>query len=142
MFMFANPSEQEIKQLLESAKRIAVVGLSNNPDRDSYGVAHALQKAGYEIIPVNPTIDEVLGVKAVASLSDIDGPVDIVDVFRRPDQVMPIAKEAVDIKARAIWFQLGVVNEEAAEYAKNNGLIVVMNRCIKVDHARLIGNRN
>ena len=137
--MFQNPSEQEIKRLLESSKRIAVVGLSNKPERDSYEVASVLQKAGYEIIPVNPVIDEVLGVKAVASLSDIEEPVDIVDVFRRPEQVMPIAEEAVKIGAKAIWFQLGVTNEQAAEYAQNNGITVIMDRCIKVEHRRLLG---
>lgn len=130
-------TDAEIKKLIEETKRIAIVGLSNKPERDSYKVAEYLQKIGMEIIPVNPVIDEVLGVKAVASLMDIEGPVDMVDVFRAPDQVMPIAKEAVEIGAKSLWLQLSVVNEEAAQYASDNGLKVVMDHCIKIDHKRL-----
>lgn len=129
--------DDEIKRLIEESKRIAIVGLSKKPERDSYIVAEYLMKQGKEIIPVNPTIDEVLGVKAVSSLKEIEGPVDLVDVFRRADQVMPIAEEAVEIGAKAIWFQLGVVNEEAANYASDKGLNVVMDRCIKIEHHRL-----
>ena len=130
-------NDQEMKKLIEDSQRIAIVGLSNKPERDSYIVAKYLQKHGKEIIPVNPTIDEVLGIKAVASLKDIEGEVDMVDVFRRPDQVMPVVKEAVEIGAKSVWLQLGAVNEEATEYASDNGLKVVMDRCVKIEHHRL-----
>ena len=130
-------TDQQLKELLEGTKRIAIVGLSNKPDRDSYRVAEYLLNHGYEIVPVNPTIDEVLGQKSVASLEAIEGPVDIVDVFRRADQVLPVAEEAVKIGAKAIWFQLEVVNEEAAEFASEKGLQVVMDKCIKIEHKRL-----
>ncbi len=130
-------TDEKIRDLIESSKRIAIVGLSNKPERDSYKVAEYLLKNGFEIIPVNPTVDEVLGVKAVATLKDIEGRVDMVDVFRRPDQVMPITEETIKIGAKSIWFQLGVVNEEAANYASENGLEVVMDRCIKIEHNRL-----
>jgi len=131
-------SNEEIKKLIEETKRIAIVGLSNNPDRDSYRVAEFLLMHGKEIVPVNPMVDQVLGVKAVGSLKEIEGEVDMVDVFRRSDQVMPIAEEAVEIGAKSIWFQLGVVNEEASKYAEDNGLQVVMDKCIKIEHYRLI----
>lgn len=129
--------DEEIKDLIEKSQRIAIVGLSNKSERDSYKVAEYLQKHGKEIIPVNPTIDEVLGVKAVGSLKDIEGTVDMVDVFRRADQVMPIAEEAANIGAKSIWFQLGVVNEEAAKFASDKGLDVVMDKCVKIEHHRL-----
>lgn len=130
-----NPDRSEIKQILADNKRIAVVGLSDNPERTSYMVAQAMQNAGYEIIPVNPVIDEALGVKAVSSLMDIEGPVDIVNVFRRSEFLPEIAKEAVDIKAKVFWAQLGVENEEAYHYLKEQDVTVVMDRCIKVEHA-------
>jgi len=130
-------TDQQLKELLEGTKRIAIVGLSNKPDRDSYRVAEYLLNHGYEIVPVNPTIDEVLGQKSVASLEAIEGLVDIVDVFRRADQVLPVAEEAVKIGAKAIWFQLEVVNEEAAQFASEKGLQVVMDKCIKIEHKRL-----
>lgn len=129
--------DADIKQLIEETKRIAIVGLSNKPERDSYKVAAYLQRIGKEIIPVNPTVDEVLGVKAVKSLLDIEESVDMVDVFRSPDQVMPIAEEAVKIGAKSLWLQLSVINEEAAKFASDNGLMVVMDHCIKIDHNRL-----
>lgn len=130
-----NPSRNEIGVILKKAKRIAVVGLSNNPERTSYQVSEAMQKAGYDIIPVNPTIDEALGVKAVASLKDIDGHVDIVNVFRRSEQLFDAAKEFEEIDADVFWAQLGLENEEAYEFLKNKGYTVIMNRCIKVEHA-------
>jgi uncharacterized protein len=130
-----NPSRNEIGAILKKAKRIAVVGLSNNPERTSYLVSEAMQKAGYDIIPVNPTIDEALGVKAVASLKDIDGHLDIVNVFRRSEQLFDVAKEFDEIDADVFWAQLGLENEEAYEFLKNKGYTVIMNRCIKVEHA-------
>lgn len=131
-------TDEQVKELMQESKRVAIVGLSNKPDRDSYRVAEYLINHGYEVIPVNPTIDEVLGKKAVATLQEIEGQVDIVDVFRRADQVMPVAEEAVAIGAKALWLQLEVVNEEAANYASEKGLKVVMDRCIKIEHKRLM----
>jgi uncharacterized protein len=130
-----NPSREEIAEILQKAKRIAVVGLSNNPERTSYMVAKAMKDAGYEIIPVNPTIDEWEGIKAVKTLKDIDGHVDIVNVFRRPEHLPEIVREFVQIDADVFWAQLGVVNEEAYEFLKEKGYTVVMDRCIKVEHA-------
>ncbi len=131
------PSDERMRQVLEDAKRIAVVGLSNKPERASYQVAAYLQSKGYEIIPVNPTIDEVLGQKAVPSLKDIEGEVDIVDVFRRSEEVPAVVDDAIAIGAKALWLQLGVIHEEAAQKAEDHGMDVIMDRCIKVEHARL-----
>lgn len=134
-----NPTDQERAKLLREAKNIAVVGLSSNPERTSYMIAEALQQAGYKIYPVNPMLTEpVLGEKPYASLLEIEDPIDIVDVFRRSETVYPIAEDAVKIKAKTLWMQLGVENEDAAKLARKNGLTVVMNRCIKVDHALLL----
>src|SRR3954463_15266910 len=130
-----NPSRKEIGTILKNAKRIAVVGLSDNPERTSYQVSAAMQKAGYEIIPVNPTIDEVLGVKAVASLKDIEGHVDIVNVFRRSEQLFDVAKEFDEMDADVYWAQLGLANEEAYQFLKQKGYTVVMDRCIKIEYA-------
>lgn len=130
-----NPSREEIGTILKKAKRIAVVGLSNNPERTSYQVSKAMQDAGYEIIPVNPVIDESLGVKAVASLKDIEGHVDIVDVFRRSEQLLDVAKEFLEIDADVFWAQLGLENEEAYNLLNEKGYTVIMDRCIKVEHA-------
>lgn len=135
MMTIENPSRNEIGIILKKAKRIAVVGLSNNPERTSYQVSEAMQKAGYEIIPVNPTIESALGVKAVASLKDIEGHVDIVNVFRRSEQLFDVAKEFDEIDSDIYWAQLGLENEEAYEFLKNKGYTVIMNRCIKVEHA-------
>ena len=131
----SNPSRQEIGEILKKAKRIAVVGLSNNPERTSYMVTKAMQESGYEIIPVNPTVTEVLGVKAVKTLKDIEGHVDIVNVFRRSEFLPEIAKEFAEIDADIFWAQLGVENEEAYHYLNEKGYTVIMNRCIKVEHA-------
>ncbi|EFV75800.1 MULTISPECIES: CoA-binding protein [Cytobacillus] len=130
-----NPSRDQIGVLLKKAKRIAVVGLSGNPERTSYMVSEAMQKAGYEIIPVNPAVDEVLGVKAVASLKEIEGHVDIVNVFRRSEFLPEIAREFAEIDADIFWAQLGVANQEAYDFLKEKGCTVIMDRCIKVEHA-------
>lgn len=130
-----NPSREEIKDILKSNKRIAVVGLSNKPERTSYGVTKAIIDAGYEIIPVNPNIDEVFGQKSFDSLEDIEGHVDIVNVFRRSQFLPGLARQAVAIGADVFWAQLGVFNEEAYDYLKQHGVKVVMDRCIKVEHA-------
>ncbi|UOE92158.1 CoA-binding protein [Alkalihalobacillus sp. LMS39] len=133
--MIENPSREEIKDILKKAKRIAVVGLSANPDRTSYMVSEAMQNAGYEIIPVNPSVEEVLGVKSVKSLQEIDGHVDIVNVFRRSEHLLEVAKDTVAIKADVYWAQLGLENEEAYAYLQEHGIKTIMDRCIKVEHA-------
>lgn len=130
-----NPTRSEMGAMLKKAKRIAVIGLSDKPDRTSYMVSEAMQKNGYEIIPVNPSVEEVLGVKAVSSLKEIDGHIDIVNVFRRSEFLPEIAREFAEIDADIFWAQLGVVNEEAYEYLKDKGYTVIMDRCIKVEHA-------
>lgn len=130
-----NPSRSEIGAILKKAKKIAVVGLSDNPERTSYRVAQALQSAGYEIIPVNPIIEEVLGVKAIKSLKDLEGHVDIVNVFRRSEHLPEIAREFAEIDADVFWAQLGLENEDAYTFLKEKGYTVIMDRCIKVEHA-------
>ncbi|MBE3587674.1 MAG: CoA-binding protein [Thermoanaerobacteraceae bacterium] len=138
--MFVNPADQVLKDLLSNSRRIAVVGLSNKPERDSYRVAAYLKEQGYEIIPVNPTIQEVLGEKAYPDLSSIPHPVDIVDVFRRPSEVPEIIEAARQLNPQpVIWLQLGVIHQEAAEQARSRGLTVVMDRCLMVEHRRLLG---
>lgn len=130
-----NPSKAEIKEILQRSKRIAVVGLPDRPDRTSHMVSKAMQDAGYEIIPVNPTIDEALGVKAVSSLKEIDGPIDIVNVFRRSEQLPGVAEEFLETDAPVFWAQQGLVNEEAYQMLKEKGRTVIMDLCIKVAHA-------
>lgn len=130
-----NPSREEIGVILKKAKRIAIVGLSDNPDRTSYMVAQAIQNAGYEIIPVNPSVEKVLGVPAVKSLTEIEGHVDIVNVFRRSEYLPEIAQEFSQIDADVFWAQLGLENEEAYKFLTEKGYTVIMNRCIKVEHA-------
>ncbi|MGH8283936.1 MAG: CoA-binding protein [Gammaproteobacteria bacterium] len=136
---FQDPSARDIKALLERVRRIAVVGLSPNPARPSHGVARALQGFGYKIIPVRPAVEEVLGEKAYPDLKHLPGPVDLVDVFRAPQHVDAIVEDCITIKAPAIWLQEGVVNEAAAERARQAGLFVVMDRCIYKDYRALIG---
>ena len=129
-----------MRELLRRARTIAVVGLSADPTRASFRVAAYLQRQGYRIIPVNPVLTEpVLGETPYARLSDVPVPIDIVDVFRRPDQVPPIADEAVAVRAGALWLQLGIRNDAAAAIARAAGLTVVMDRCLMVDHQALLG---
>lgn len=130
-----NPSRNEIGLILKKAKRIAVVGLSDNPERTSYMVSKAMQDAGYEIIPVNPAVTEVLGIKAVPTLKEIEGHVDIVNVFRRSEFLLDVAKEFTEIDADIFWAQLGLENQEAYDYLTEKGYTVIMDRCIKVEHA-------
>lgn len=127
-------NEKETIQKILKMKIIAVVGLSPKEIRPSYGVARYLQNVGYKIIPVNPGHPEILGEKSYPSLRDIPVEVDIVDVFRRPEHVMPITEAAIDIGAKAIWFQDGVINAGAAQKAEEAGLLVVMNDCILRQH--------
>lgn len=130
-----NPSNEVIRNILDEAKTIAVVGLSDNPERTSYQVSEAMQKAGYKIIPVNPKVDEVLGEKAYARLSDIEEKIDIINVFRRSEFLPEIAKEALKTDCKVFWAQQGVVNEKAYHLLKENGFTVIMDLCIKVAHA-------
>jgi len=130
-------NQVDYKELLDTCKTIAVVGLSSNSLRPSYGVSAYLQRVGYRIIPVNPVEKEILGEKCYASLKDIPEPVDIVDVFRNPDAVGPIADDAIAIGAKCLWLQEGVINTEAAEKAANSGLKVVMDHCILKIHRSL-----
>jgi predicted CoA-binding protein len=138
--MHANPNIREIRDLLHRARTVAVVGLSDRPYRTSHAIAGALQGFGFEIFPVNPNLrSPVLGEEPYESVAEIPTPVDIVDVFRRSEKVMPVAEDAVAAGAKVLWMQSGVINEEAAAYATEHGLTVVMDRCIKVDYATLVG---
>ena len=132
-------TDQEMTDLFRSAKTVAVVGLSNNPARASLGVSRFLQRHGYRIIPVNPQETEVLGEKAYPSIKDIPGPVDIVDIFRRPARVPEVIDDVLQKEGiRCIWMQEGVINPEAAKKAEAAGLPVVMDRCILKEMARLL----
>jgi predicted CoA-binding protein len=138
--MHRNPGTEELRDLLERSRTVAVVGLSDRPYRTSHSIAGTLQGYGFRIFPVNPNLDgPVLGEEPYASVQEIPEPVDIVDVFRRSEKVMPTARDAVAAGAKALWMQSGVVNEEAASYAREHGLTVVMDRCIMVDYASLVG---
>lgn len=127
----------EIKEILARTTTIAVVGLSPKENRPSNDVARYLMAAGYTIIPVNPGQSEILGRKCYASLTDIPEPVDLVDIFRRADEVGPVVDQAIAMGAKAVWMQQGIVNEEAAKRAGEAGLKVIMDRCLKVEHAAL-----
>jgi len=129
---------KEISAILTNCRTIAVVGLSPKENRPSNQVARYLQDVGYRIIPVNPGQEEILGETCYPSLLDILEPVDVVDIFRRSEEVLLVVEQAVKIKAKAVWMQQGIVNEEAARLARSNGLAVVMDRCIKIDHASLL----
>jgi len=134
---FENPTRDEIRKILENAGNIAVVGLSDKTDRTSYMVAQAMQSRGYRIIPVNPAAQgkQILGETCYGSLKDIPEPVDIVNVFRRSEYCADVAREAADINAHVLWLQLGIVNDEAAAIAEQNGMRAIMDRCIKVEEA-------
>jgi uncharacterized protein len=128
-----------IQRALLGAKTIAIVGLSGNPLRASHFVGYYLMRHGYRVLPVNPTESEILGEKSYASLRDIPDPVDIVDVFRKPEALPDIARDAVAIGAKTLWCQYNVIDEEGARIAEEGGLTVIMDRCLKVEHARYIG---
>jgi len=128
---------QHIKEIIDSYRTIAVVGLSADPDKPSYHVAEYLQKAGYRIIPVNPACQEVLGERCYPTLADIPQEVEIVDVFRRSEFLAEIVEQAIAKGARAVWMQEGVINEAAAARAEQAGLAVVMDRCLLKEHYRL-----
>jgi len=130
--------EEDIKAHLETARRIAVLGLSPKPARDSHKVGLYLKQHGYTVIPVRPAQQEVIGEKAYPTLMEVPPPVDIVDAFINPARILPLAEDAVKIKPKLFWMQLGVENTAAAEILINAGIDVIMNRCIKIDHAKLI----
>jgi predicted CoA-binding protein len=128
-----------IQSILHTARTIAIVGLSPNPLRPSYFVGYYLQRNGYRIVPVNPKETTILGETCYPSLTAIPFPVDVVDVFRAPEAVPAIAEEAVKIGARALWLQFDVISPEGARIAEQGGLAVVMDRCMKIEHARYLG---
>ncbi len=134
-----NQDPRTIQSILHRAKRVAVVGLSPNELRASHFVGYYLKRHGYTVIPVNPREESILGERSYASIADIPEPVDVVDVFRAPDAVPEIAREAVAARAGALWLQYGVISPEGVEIAEAGGLDVVMDRCMKVEHARYLG---
>jgi len=131
-----------IQRVLNAAKTIAVVGLSSNQLRASYFVGYYLKRHGYQVIPVNPRETEILGETSYKSLLDVPVPVDVVNVFRAPDALPGIARDAVAIGAGSLWCQFGVINAEGAQIAADGGVTVIMDRCIKVEHARYVGRMN
>ena len=133
---------QTLRRVLRESRTIAVVGLSADWFRPSYFAAKYMQEHGYRIIPVNPKYDRILGEKSYPDLRAIPEPVDLVDVFRKPADALPIAEEAIAIGAKTLWLQIGVINEEARETAKAGGLTVIMDRCVKIEYARLFGGLN
>lgn len=135
---YEHPGRDEIKAILETAETIAVVGLSDKPDRTSYMVSEAMQRKGYRIVPVNPNADEILGETCYRALKDIPFPVDIVNVFRKSEHCPEVAEEAAAIGAKTLWLQLGVVSEEAASIAERAGMKFIMDRCIKVEDSILL----
>ena len=130
-------TDTDLKRLFETVRTIAVVGCSPKPERPGHYVAKYLQDLGYRIIPVNPGQTEILGEKCYASLRDIPEPVDMVDCFRRAEDIPPVVEDAIAIGAKFVWMQLGIVNEEAAKRALEAGIEVVMDRCPKIDYPRL-----
>jgi len=133
----SNPPSDEICKLLAESKVVAIVGLSDKPDRASNKVAVYLKEHGYKIIPVNPMKDVILGEKCYSSLSDIPEPIDIVDIFRKVDVIPAIVDEAIKVSAKAVWMQLGLAHHESAEKARQAGLIVVQSKCTKIEHERV-----
>lgn len=130
-------SDKEIREIL-SLKNIAVVGMSKNPSKAAHYVPRYLSENGYDVTPVNPTADEILGKKCYNSVSEIVGPIDVIDVFRPSDQVLPVIQEAIKKKPKVIWLQEGIHNSEAEELAKKSGIKIVFNRCMLAEHQRLM----
>lgn len=131
-----------LREVLGRTRTIAVVGLSANWHRPSFFAAKYMQTRGYRVIPVNPAYDRVLGEKCYPDLRSVPEPIDMVDVFRRPEEVLPLVDDAIAVGARTLWLQLGVINAAAAERARAAGLDVVMDRCVKIEYARLFGGLN
>ena len=132
----AAPSADPIFDILTKYKRIAVVGLSSDPARPSYGVSEYMQSAGYQIVPVNPNETDVLGEPSYASLEDVPQKLEIVDIFRRPEEVTPVVDAAIRAGAKVVWMQQGIVNEAAAEKARAAGITVVMDACLFIEHKK------
>lgn len=133
--------DKMMKDILLSAKTIASFGLSSNPGKESYGIAQYLKSQGYRIIPINPTVDEILGEKAYPDLESVQVPIDVVQVFRKSEDVPPVVDSAIQVGAKTVWMQEGIVNEEAAQKAREAGLQVVMDACMRGTHRRLIGEK-
>jgi predicted CoA-binding protein len=133
----SNPLQIEIRGILENSKTIAIVGLSDKPDRDSYRVAEYLKDHGYTVIPVNPAKAEILGEKSYPDLASIPLSIDIVDIFRNIEAIPGIVDEAIQIKAKVVWMQLGLAHNESARKAREAGLAVVQSKCLKIEHSRL-----
>lgn len=136
----SNPPSEEIAGILKGSKTIAVVGLSDNPERDSNHVAKYLKERGYRIIPVNPGKTEILGEKCYPDLASVPEKIDVVDIFRSIDAIPGIVDESIRVGAKTVWMQLGLCHNEAAEKARKAGLAVVQAKCMKVEHSRLIGS--
>jgi predicted CoA-binding protein len=137
--LFSNPDEAALRALLEGARRIAIVGLSPKPHRDSNRIARYLLERGYDVIPVYPREEQILGQKVYRRVQDIPGGVDLVNVFRRSEGIASVVDDALAARAPALWCQLDCVDEEAAARATKAGMLVVMDRCIMVDHAHILG---
>jgi predicted CoA-binding protein len=132
-------SDQTMKDILLSAKTIASVGLSSNQEKESYWIVAYLKEQGYRMIPVNPTADEILGEKAYPDLESIPEKIDVVQIFRKPEDVPPVVDSAIKVGAKVVWMQEGIVNKAAAQKAREAGLQVVMDACMRATHRRLIG---
>jgi predicted CoA-binding protein len=133
---------KDLRRILTDYKRVAMIGLSADWSRPSNFAGKYLLDHGFEVIPVNPKYDEILGQKCYADLKDIPTPVDVVDLFQRAERVPPFVDQAIDIGAKVVWLQLGIIHEEAAQKARDAGLEVVMDRCMKIEYARLFGGLN
>jgi predicted CoA-binding protein len=133
---------KELRRILTDHKRVAIVGLSTDWSRPSNFAAKYLLDHGFEVVPVNPKYDEILGQKCYADLRDIPSPIDVVDLFQRADRIAPFVDQAIEIGAKVVWMQLGIIHEEAAQEARDAGLEVVMDRCMKIEYARLFGGLN
>lgn len=133
---------KDLRRILNDYKRVAMVGLSDDWSRPSNFAAKYLLDHGFEVVPVNPKYEEILGQKCYGDLQDIPQPVDIVDLFQRIERVPPFVDQAIEIGAKVVWMQLGIIHEEAAQKARDAGLEVVMDRCMKIEYARLFGGLN
>jgi len=140
--MFKNPSDNQIKEILQKSRNVAVVGLSGNSEKDSYRVARYMMEKGYKIIPVNPREDQIMGLKSYPDLTSISEKIDIVNVFRRSEFLPSVVEEALQVGPGCIWTQLGVVEEGSAARAQSRGITVVMDRCIKIEHKRLLADHH
>lgn len=133
-----DPSEADLRALLQRTRTIAVVGMSKNPEKDAHTVPRFLMEKGYEVIPVNPTATEILGLRCYPSLREVPKPIDLVNVFRPSEDVPPVVQDAIAVRAKALWLQLGIRHDASAEQARKAGLVVVQDRCMRVDWQRLM----